>query len=85
MKLSWPTREVCVSPNQSQVAIAGSLGFVILNRKKRHWRSFGNDLEEEEFKVLCLAWYNDKNIIAAIANKQDDESSESVYSVCCWT
>jgi len=81
---AWPPKEIAVSPNQSLVAVAGKRAFTVLNRKKRIWRSFGNDLQEEEFAVSCMTWLNNHMILAATINFTSAERLGSKYSLIAW-
>lgn len=52
----WPVRTVCVAAGALDIAVAGSRGFVLHDRRSGRWRMFGDVRQERQFVALRLAW-----------------------------
>lgn len=78
IKENWPLRYLAVSPDQSQVALAGKHGAVLLNRSTGRWRLFGNINTERSIICSGLFWY-DPSIICII--NREGQSQKDAFSL----
>lgn len=52
----WPVRMVSVAAGALDIAVAGSRGFLLHDRRTGRWRMFGDVRQERAFTALRLAW-----------------------------
>lgn len=63
---SWPVRIASVSPDGTQLAVAGQRGFVIKSlAASGAWSLFGDRMEEQALRVVALAWFRTYLVIVA--------------------
>jgi hypothetical protein len=56
---SWPLRQVSVATGALDIAVAGSRGFVVYDRRSGKWRLFGDVGQERAFVAQHLGWLPD--------------------------
>lgn len=61
---SWPLRLVRVSPEGLDIAVAGTQGFALYDRRSKKWRIFEDVGQERVFQVLQLGWLRDVVVVA---------------------
>lgn len=52
----WPVRTVSVAAGALDIAVAGSRGFLLHDRRTGRWRMFGDVRQERAFTARRLAW-----------------------------
>lgn len=60
---NWPIAVTSVSPDSSDIAVAGSRGLALFSRRSEKWKLFGDVAQERAVRVLSLSWLH-KIIIA---------------------
>ena len=52
----WPLRQVAVCQNILDIAVAGTHGVVLYDRRHSRWRVFGDVRQERAFHARLLSW-----------------------------
>ena len=52
----WPLRQVAVCQNILDIAVAGTRGVVLYDRRHSRWRVFGDVRQERAFHARLLSW-----------------------------
>lgn len=52
----WPLMHVAVAQNILDIAVAGTHGMVLYDRRQSRWRVFGDVRQERAFRTRALAW-----------------------------
>eukprot|EP00884_Botryococcus_braunii_P016462 jgi/Botrbrau1/349/Bobra.110_2s0008.1 len=53
---NWPLVHVAVSPDASDIAVAGLRGICLYSRRSGRWRMFGDISQERDISVKALSW-----------------------------
>ncbi|TPX17444.1 uncharacterized protein E0L32_003087 [Thyridium curvatum] len=66
----WPIRCAVISPDGRYVAIAGRRGLAHYSVNSGRWKTFGNEIQENEFQVRGgMCWYQNILVAAVEANR----------------
>jgi RAB6A-GEF complex partner protein 1 len=52
----WPVQQLAVCQNILDIAVAGTHGVVLYDRRQSRWRVFGDVRQERAFRARLLAW-----------------------------
>ncbi|OQS04182.1 hypothetical protein THRCLA_03567 [Thraustotheca clavata] len=66
-----------LSVAESTLAVAGSRGLAIYNKKKGSWVCFGNVHEEQAFRTVAMDWWREEALVALVV--EDDLLLLDVY------
>jgi len=53
---NWPVRHVACSEDGADIAVAGSTGICLYNRRSQKWRVFGDVSQERKVKAEAMVW-----------------------------
>ncbi|KAI8901209.1 RIC1-domain-containing protein [Globomyces pollinis-pini] len=79
LTVNWPIRHICTSTNGQFIAVAGKHGFAHYNCANGKWKLFGNEHQENGFRVTGMHWYK-SYIILSCENLYNDSYEIRVYS-----
>ncbi|KAF0717686.1 Aste57867_2156 [Aphanomyces stellatus] len=59
-----PMQLLAVNPSDTRLAVAGTRGFALYNKRTAKWHLFGSELEEQSFQVVAMEWWKDELVVA---------------------
>lgn len=74
LTLNWPIQYVAISENGEYIVVVGRAGFCVFLIRKRKWKLFGSELQEQS--LICrggVTWYQDVVIFPCRVNEKNEE------------
>lgn len=62
---NWPIRFASISSDGAEIAIAGTHGLAIYNRRSEKWKLFGDVSQEQSLSVKLLTWMEQVVVVCA--------------------
>ncbi|KAH9089421.1 hypothetical protein LEN26_019204 [Aphanomyces euteiches] len=70
-QVNQPMRLAAVNTSDTRLAVAGTYGFTLYNKRTSKWHVFGSEVEEQSFQVVAMSWWKDEVLVALV--RQDDQ------------
>ncbi|ETV99348.1 hypothetical protein, variant [Aphanomyces invadans] len=71
---NFPMQHLAVNSTNTRLAVAGTRGFALLNKRTNKWLMFGSELEEQSFGVVAITWWKDDMVVALVR-----ESNQALF------
>ena len=66
---NWPIKYISINRKQSDIAIAGKKGFITFNRKKKYWRVFADQTQEQSITPVGICWFHHNVLVSSFDEK----------------